>query len=1065
MSIDVSTLGIEVKSSGIKTAANQLDKLTVSAEKVEIACKKAVDQIEKLTGSVSSLAKAQSSATQAATMQIHSLQNGTKAMQAMQASSASTGKAMQTLQHQTTEAGNALGHAHHKGNILNNTLKSMIVAASAYLSLNMAGGILDAADAWGMAQARLKIVTGSLEDAKQAQSELFDMAQKYRAPLEDMTRLYTRLTPALQKMGKSSQESREMVEGVSLALKLQGATAAEASSTMLQFSQAANAGRLNGAEFNAVSENGTLILRALEQHLGKTRGELKKMGSDGVLTFDLINDAIQKALPQWRKDFEELPLTVEGSIQRIKNAWLKAIGESGQETQLGKKIAEALGKLETMIPVIADKLVTAFNFIVDHGDKVAFVISTIIGMKLASWAFSSGAALLTLAGNLKNVSTAAPVVATGFGGMGMAAKTATAGTGLLRAGMALLGGPIGLTITGISGLVAAYQLWGDKAPAASAAVTEKTGVDTEKRIQSIQKEITKLLERNGLIEKGVPQSDALAGPSMTTKAKELLETINKLEKARSNPKLNQAAREGLSISIAQRKVELDKVRAEEISMGLTIRAIQEKKKQEDIEKKIGEFGEKYAYASEKMTGEIKLWKSALGDAFTPEMEQRIRKVYDARIGKENKLSDTVKAAHKEQQAANGEIDKSIIAYKEAAAALENLQKFGIKGDKRTEAQKQQIELEEKLRGATDSGAIAKLKDALATNKATQEIEKNSLALKKNLEGQESLAAARLVLQAELDAQSSEYGQILNSAGMSDAELKYQQGAAQITQKYLDQKKRLSVENTNSPIANYEEQLAQIDSFHQRSLDSYEDFYKKRMKQDEDWSIGAKNALNNYLESGRDISSQTEQAFSNAFKGMEDAMVNFVMTGKANFKDLAKSIITDLVRIQVRQAMTGGGKGGGGANWLGTAASAIGALAGGWGSWGVANAGIASQVGGFSALAGSFAKGGAFSGGNEVTRFASGSAFTNGVVDKPTRFNIGEMGEAGPEAIMPLARGADGSLGVKSNGEGGKSVVISPSYNINIDSRTDRAEIMRDVQKALQNSNAKLEDDLKRKRMI
>ncbi len=62
------------------------------------------------------------------------------------------------------------------------------------------------------------------------------------------------------------------------------------------------------------------------------------------------------------------------------------------------------------------------------------------------------------------------------------------------------------------------------------------------------------------------------------------------------------------------------------------------------------------------------------------------------------------------------------------------------------------------------------------------------------------------------------------------------------------------------------------------------------------------------------------------------------------------------------------------------------------------------------------------------KFATGGVFTNGMVNSPTMFNMGEMGEAGPEAIMPLKRGPDGSLGVQMNG---KSRPSPSSVNVNI----------------------------------
>jgi len=60
-----------------------------------------------------------------------------------------------------------------------------------------------------------------------------------------------------------------------------------------------------------------------------------------------------------------------------------------------------------------------------------------------------------------------------------------------------------------------------------------------------------------------------------------------------------------------------------------------------------------------------------------------------------------------------------------------------------------------------------------------------------------------------------------------------------------------------------------------------------------------------------------------------------------------------------------------------------------------------------------ANGNAYAGG-QIQAFASGGSFTNSVVSTPTYFNMGLMGEAGPEAIMPLTRTSDGKLGVRAS---------------------------------------------------
>jgi hypothetical protein len=89
--------------------------------------------------------------------------------------------------------------------------------------------------------------------------------------------------------------------------------------------------------------------------------------------------------------------------------------------------------------------------------------------------------------------------------------------------------------------------------------------------------------------------------------------------------------------------------------------------------------------------------------------------------------------------------------------------------------------------------------------------------------------------------------------------------------------------------------------------------------------------------------------------------------------------------------------------------------------------------------GASANGNVFSNGS-MKAFADGGAFTNSVVNQPTVFPMGLMGEAGDEAIMPLQRDSSGKLGVRASGGAGASTVVI-QQTIHIDSRSDQASIM------------------------
>ncbi len=115
-----------------------------------------------------------------------------------------------------------------------------------------------------------------------------------------------------------------------------------------------------------------------------------------------------------------------------------------------------------------------------------------------------------------------------------------------------------------------------------------------------------------------------------------------------------------------------------------------------------------------------------------------------------------------------------------------------------------------------------------------------------------------------------------------------------------------------------------------------------------------------------------------------------------------------------------------------------------------------------------ANGNAFGDGG-VYAFANGGTFTNQLFNSPTPFrfaggggfNLGVMGEAGPEAVMPLSRGADGKLGVRAAGGGGAVFNDHSVTHIHIDSRADRAQILADVNQLVDNKQAKFAERMRR----
>lgn len=392
---------------------------------------------------------------------------------------------------------------------------------------------------------------------------------------------------------------------------------------------------------------------------------------------------------------------------------------------------------------------------------------------------------------------------------------------------------------------------------------------------------------------------------------------------------------------------------------------------------------------------------------------------------------------KRQALIGNERDEVTAAYESEIAALE-----AAKGKASTSAA-QRIQLDQKIADARASMVKAQKEadselQVIATNEQGR-LAKQAQAIKNYTDAldQQNVALRRAGRRAAEGVGRGDRENAINGElnGIAD----------RANQQRLDLARDKADASRNMSAEEYQAKLEAINRSEKDLSETVLSNYEQMSEAQGDWRKGATSAFSNYLESARNIAGQTRDLFTNAFSSMEDAVVNFAMTGKFSFADFTKSILADMARIATRQASSAllGSLFGAGINYL---------TGGGATSAGSTQAGYSGDLSGFTP--GSIqAKGGAWSGG--VQMFANGAAFANSIVSKPTAFGmagggIGVMGEAGEEAIMPLTRTAGGQLGVRALTEGsGTSISINAPVTVVTQDRS--SEGMQIDQQALSKS--------------
>lgn len=282
------------------------------------------------------------------------------------------------------------------------------------------------------------------------------------------------------------------------------------------------------------------------------------------------------------------------------------------------------------------------------------------------------------------------------------------------------------------------------------------------------------------------------------------------------------------------------------------------------------------------------------------------------------------------------------------------------------------------------------------------------------------------------------------AGMGDKARDRMKEMADIRTDFLKQQRDLQRDFSKGQISEdlYKQQTEALQAALTERLQIQEDYYKKTDEQQSDWRAGISDSLMNYADQAADLSSMAASATSEILNNTTNSISNnltSVLTGATSFKDgmsnifssLGETVIKTLIQMATQALITkaimasfGGGAGG-----------MFGSLFGG--ASGAASSGTALQ---------SFGSSFAFNALGGVYDSPSLSAYSGGVYSTPQYFafakGAGVFGEAGPEAIMPLTRGADGSLGVRAVGrespavqDAARQIEAQPRIAVSVDARS------------------------------
>ena len=196
---------------------------------------------------------------------------------------------------------------------------------------DMAVSAVQTTDQLTQIRARINLINDGSQSTAEIMDKIYSAANRSRGSYLDMADSVAKLNMLAKDAFSSNDEAIYFVEQLNKQFKISGASVEETTSAMYQLTQAMAAGKLQGDEFHSIMENAPMLAQSIAGEMGLTVGQLKEMSSQGLITADIIKEALFNSAEETNAKFAEIPMTFQDIGTQVQNELIAAFQPAMEE--------------------------------------------------------------------------------------------------------------------------------------------------------------------------------------------------------------------------------------------------------------------------------------------------------------------------------------------------------------------------------------------------------------------------------------------------------------------------------------------------------------------------------------------------------------------------------------------------------------------------------------------------------------------------------------------------------------------------------------------------------------
>lgn len=365
---------------------NNAEKLNSAALQTELTYQAELQILKQVEAEARKIIAAEGTQTARAQDIIASVREQRSLVQSLKGNYDNVAKSIKNGHNNQEQFNNSINTANSSSNKLLNTVKNIVLTLGGVTAMK---SLVNLSDTTTSNKSRLELIVDDNSSVAELENKIFAMSNRTRSDFIATSNIISKLGILAGENFKNNDEIIAFTELINKNFAISGASIQEQTSAMYQLTQAMAAGKLQGDEFRSIMENAPLLADAIAEYTGKSKGELKELSSEGLITADIIKNAMFASADQINAKYSKMPMTWGQIWTKMKNVAVKAldpvlvkINELANNQQVQEMFNIFIDGVSLAVQAILG-LIEGISWLVSILEPVAPIILGIVGAYVA----------------------------------------------------------------------------------------------------------------------------------------------------------------------------------------------------------------------------------------------------------------------------------------------------------------------------------------------------------------------------------------------------------------------------------------------------------------------------------------------------------------------------------------------------------------------------------------------------------------------------------------------------------------------------------------------------------